>query len=109
MNVLFVCTSNKDRSPALEQYFRENFSKHFYRSCGINKYHCEQKGTKYMNESDADWAELVIFCEDIHRDVFMQAFPRSFYQYVMLRLGDYQSGHMAQYCKDAESILRSHL
>ncbi len=65
-NVLFVCTSNKDRSPALEKYFYEVCPRHQYRSAGINKYFCEKNETHLIQLYDIEWADIIVFCEEIH-------------------------------------------
>ena len=43
MNILFICTSNNDRSPALEKYYREKYPEHKYKRAGINKYFTTKK------------------------------------------------------------------
>lgn len=73
-NVLMVCTSNKDRSPALENYFKETHPNYEYRSAGINKYFCEKKGTHLINEDDIIWADLLVFAEDVHLKVVCERY-----------------------------------
>jgi predicted protein tyrosine phosphatase len=72
--VLIICTSNKDRSPALEAYFKEVYPLHEYRSAGINKHFCQKNGTHYLEQEDVDWSNLILFAEDIHREVFKSRF-----------------------------------
>lgn len=69
MRVLIICINNKDRSPALEKYLSQTHPKNEYRSAGINKYFCESKGTHYLTREDIDWSDLIVYAEDIHRDV----------------------------------------
>lgn len=69
MKILFICTSNTDRSPALEKYFSSVYPQHEYRSAGINKYFCTQKGTHYLTQDDIDWTDLIVFAEHIHLKV----------------------------------------
>lgn len=66
MNILFICTSNKDRSPALEKYFTANYKKHKFQSAGINKYFCGLNETKFLTIEALEKADLVVFCEKIH-------------------------------------------
>jgi len=73
--IIFICTSNKDRSPALEGYFSTVYPNYDYRSAGINKYFTTQKGTHYLTQEDLDWADLVVFAEDIHWQVVSTNFP----------------------------------
>ena len=48
MKVVFICTSNKDRSPALEKYFKKVYPQHTFSSAGVNQYFCGKKDTKYL-------------------------------------------------------------
>jgi predicted protein tyrosine phosphatase len=111
MKILFVCTSNQDRSPALEKYFSEKYPAHEYRSAGINQYHCRRKETHYMCQEDADWADWVIFAEQIHRDIFFKAFYPSKdhgyeYDWVCLNLGEYVQGAINdEYLQKAEKVI----
>lgn len=86
-NILFICTSNKDRSPALQQYFKENYPDYSYMSAGINKYFTTQKSTHYLKQEDLDWADLVVFAEEIHWDVVSKNFP-SFYPKAIRNVND---------------------
>ena len=74
VNILFVCTSNQDRSKALVEYFKEVAPQHQYRSAGINKYFCGKKGTHLIDVEDIKWAGLLVFAENVHRDVVMENF-----------------------------------
>lgn len=96
MNILFVCTSNQDRSPALEKYFRIRLPHNEYRSAGINKYFTEKKGTHYLTEEDIEWADLIVFAEKIHLQIAQQKFkPFSPNQaFLILELGDYTKGNI---------------
>lgn len=68
-NVLIVCTSGKDRSPALVSYLGEVFPNYQYRCAGINKYFCEKKGTHLIQMEDIKWADLIVLAEDVHLKV----------------------------------------
>ena len=101
MNVLFICTSNKDRSPALEVYFRMVFPQHQYKSAGINKYFCEKKGTNYLTYEMLREANVVVFAEDIHASVVKRDFPdivqdRVRRSILTLNLGDYEQGSIGE-------------
>jgi len=79
MNVLFICTSNKDRSPALEKYFKFMYPKHEYRSAGVNKYFCEKKSTHYVTYNDLYvWADLIVCAEKIHIEILERDFDLDF-------------------------------
>lgn len=80
-NILFVCTSNKDRSPALEKYFKiiENDSMCFegsnFRSAGVNKYFTAKHGTKLITLEDIAWANCIVYAEEIHKEITHRMFP----------------------------------
>ncbi len=96
-NVLFVCTSNKDRSPALEKYFRDKYPNNEYRSAGINSYFCLTKGTHYLAQADVEWTNFIVFCETIHLQVCFKhyAIPAHLAGHV-LGIGDYKQGDISQ-------------
>jgi predicted protein tyrosine phosphatase len=99
--VIFICTSNKDRSPSLEQYFRSVYPKNEYRSAGINKYFTSQKGTHYLTQEDIDWADLMVYAEDIHynvvrRDFDMRQKELSDNDTYILNLGEYAQGQVGE-------------
>lgn len=75
-NILFVCTSCKDRSPALVQYFSATAPNNYYRCAGVNKYFCTQKGTHYLTEEDVEWADTIVFAEPVHKEIFNRDFPK---------------------------------
>lgn len=78
LHILVVCTSSKDRSPALCQYLNANYPKHEYRHAGINKYFCSLHKTHYIELDDLKWTDLIIYCERVHLDrttnLFMEEF-----------------------------------
>lgn len=69
LKVLILCTSNKDRSPAVEKYLREIYQNSEFRSAGVNNYFCNKKGTKLVTREDISWCNLILFAEQIHLDV----------------------------------------
>ncbi len=128
MKILFVCTSNKDRSPALEKYFKEILPEHDYRSAGINKYFCDKKGTNLITEKDIRWADTIICAEDVHADVICTKFDLmggSRYGYfemirneitvfykpaLILNCGEYTQGCIGEdYLTKSEYKLKKHL
>jgi predicted protein tyrosine phosphatase len=113
MNILFVCTSNKDRSPALEKYFRANYPWHKYRSAGVNMYFCYKKGTHLITLEDVNWSDVIVFCEDIHEVVTKRMFGLMYDHLgptVILNLGEYKQGDVGEdYLMRAEERLRDTL
>jgi predicted protein tyrosine phosphatase len=97
MNILFVCTSNKDTSPALKEYFSFVHNQHEYRSAGINKYFCSKSaGSHYATQEDIDWADVIICAEQVHWDVLNLNFemnnkPRKAASLLILDCGEYRT------------------
>lgn len=75
--VLIICTSNKDRSPVLQEYLSGTYPQHQYRSAGVNKYYCQKKGTHYLEHEDIRWCDLILFCEDVHMAIFYRDFANT--------------------------------
>ena len=111
MNILFICTSNKDRSPALEEYFKEVYPEHSYRSAGVNKYFTSKKGTHYLTQHDLTWADIVVYAEQIHFEIVNRDFRTVNYKdSINLDLGEYKQGQIGEdYLLKADAILRPHL
>ncbi len=133
--ILIVCTSNKDRSPALADYFEKAHPKNQYRSRGVNEYFCKKNGTTLISTMDLRWAEYLVFCEMVHYSVVYNKFEgvatRVFESkradaigpsfnggkmtfpdidgeknFVILSCGDYRSGPLGEdYIARAEQIL----
>lgn len=113
MKILFVCTSNKDRSPALEVYFSEVYPDHQYRSAGVNEYFTGKHGTHYLTVDDIRWADIIVYAEDVHYDVACEKFPGTgigFKDCLVLRLGEYREGQLGEdYLMAADGKLSKHL
>lgn len=113
MNILFVCTSNKDRSPALEQYFKEKYPNNEYKSAGVNRYFTSKKETHYLTIEDIAWAELIVFAEDIHHTIVHRDFKESRIGWrcsITLNLGEYKQGQIEKsYLLSAENKLRNYI
>jgi predicted protein tyrosine phosphatase len=66
MNILFICTANRDRSKSLELYYQNKYPLHRFRSAGINKYLSERHGGIHLKEYMLKIADLIICCEYDH-------------------------------------------
>lgn len=66
LNILFVCSANKDRSRTAEDYFRENYPDIIFDSAGTNKKICEQIGTNYISKEQLDVADTIFVMEQKH-------------------------------------------
>ncbi len=96
IKILFVCTSNKDRSPALAKYFNEAYEAFECKSAGINRYFCAKKGTHLVTFKDLSWARFVVYCEDIHKKRTAELMLPSKYHVtnIVLNCGEYKQGHV---------------
>ena len=61
MNILFVCTKNKWRSPTAEKIY-SNHPRLDVRSAGISR-----SARRLINATDVDWAEIIFVMENKHR------------------------------------------
>lgn len=68
LNVLFVCSRNKWRSPTAERIFR-NDPRLAVRSCGLSK-----QAVRTISTSDVDWADIILVMESDHRARLQQSF-----------------------------------
>ncbi len=69
MNVLFVCSANKQRSKTAEDYFSSKSANHKFYSVGTNSKICNKEGTNLIVEDDLIWADLVYVMEEKHRKI----------------------------------------
>ena len=97
LRILFICTSNKDRSPALAEYFSKAYEGFTCKSAGINKYFCGKHRTHLVTWEDVSWASFIVFCEDIHKKKTAEILlPSKVYKtHIVLNCGEYKEGHMA--------------
>lgn len=109
--VIFICTSGKDRSPALVEYFKATRPENEYRSAGVNKYFTLKNETHYLTIDDLAWADTVIFCEQIHKIIVERDFQVSLVSSpLVLSLGEYKHGQVGEdYVVKAEIKINEHL
>lgn len=111
MKCIFICTSEKDRSPALVSYFKEVFPENEYRSAGINEYFCKKHGTHLVTQEDISWADLIVYAEDIHSSIVNSKFQTGATDWVILNCGEYKSDSCIgeDYCTKAQVKLSHYL
>lgn len=103
MNLLFICSSNKDRSRTAEDVFRAEHPEHEYKSAGINRYRTTKYGTKMVDVELCKWADRIICMEDIHKIKVIEYCGAEFEdKIIVLNLGDTEK-YMSESLK---SILR---
>lgn len=71
MNILFICSRNRWRSPTAEAIFR-NDQFNSVRSAGT-----EPSAVKKVNEKDIRWANLIFVMESKHRDRIVERFANA--------------------------------
>lgn len=70
MNLLFICSGNKLRSPTAEKIFKEKgFST---RSAGTSK-----KAIKTVSTEDIKWADRIFVMEEKHKQRLLAYFPNA--------------------------------
>lgn len=123
MNILFVCTSNKDRSPALHKYFLMNYPAHTYKSAGVNRYFTGKHKTTYLTQETVNWADLIVLAEDIHYAIVKRDFTpvtqqqEAFWKgkkIIVLNLGDFKketfvavAGHLPRVLPDEDYLTKA--
>ena len=111
LKIIFICTSNRDRSPALERYIKEIEPSHEYKSAGVNEYFCKKNGTHLVTKEDIEWADILVFAEDIHFKIVKEKFDGDCISneilifsklqnyrklFTILNSGDYQQGDVSE-------------
>lgn len=74
MNVLFVCTSGKDRSASLARVWKFMHPTDTVSACGINRCHTGHHGTHYCPQYHIEWADKIICAEEVHRNYLLDKY-----------------------------------
>lgn len=74
MNILFVCSANKDRSRTAEDYFAIKYPEIAFDSAGTNKKYCQQLGTSYICKEQAECADHIYVMEKKHLQTINKLF-----------------------------------
>jgi len=89
MNILFICTANRDRSRTAEIYYQNKFPEHRFRSAGINKYLSERHGGIHLKQYMLDIADRIICAEHVHADYIIQKIDKKYLSKIeILKLED---------------------
>ncbi len=91
-HVLVICTSGKDRSPALAAYLTDNYPQHTFSSAGINAYFCHKHGTNLLKQNDINEADILVFCEEIHEKLAFERYEFEHTQDIVLNCGHFFLG-----------------
>lgn len=68
MNILFLCTSNIQRSKTAEELFRAANNNHVYKSAGLSVKYVKKANSTLCTEEMLQWAEQVYVFEQQHID-----------------------------------------
>lgn len=68
MNLLFVCTKNKWRSPTAEKIYSD-YAHLNVRSAGISR-----SARKQINSKDVNWADIIFVMENKHKRYIQEQF-----------------------------------
>ena len=68
MNILFLCTSNVNRSKTAEDYFKSTNESNHYRSAGLSEKYCAKNNSKLCSIEDVEWADKIYVMEQLHID-----------------------------------------
>ena len=68
MNILFVCSANKNRSKTAESYLSELYPEHNFMSAGTNKKLCMKEGGEFLTKEMLEWSDIVFVMEQKHWD-----------------------------------------
>jgi len=69
MNILFVCSANKQRSKTADDYFSQKHSDVEFMSAGTNHKICNKEGTSPLEEWMMEWADKVYVMEHKHKKI----------------------------------------
>ena len=89
MNILFVCTANRDRSRTAEIHFQHKYTEHRFRSAGVNKFLSERHGGILVQRYMLDIADRIICAEHVHSGLIVEKFGKQYLDKIeVLKLGD---------------------
>ncbi len=91
MNILFVCTANKERSRTAEIFFQNKYTEHRFRSAGINKYLSQRHGGIWLQPYMLDKADKIICMEQEHCDYILNMGLKWSNKIQVINLGDVEN------------------
>lgn len=69
MNVLFICSANKQRSKTAEDHFQVLYPQHHFQSAGTNHKICTKEGTTPLQIEHLIWADQIFVMESRHLEI----------------------------------------
>ena len=95
MNILFICTANRDRSRTAEIYFQNKYPDHRFRSAGINKFLSKRHGGIHVKKYMLEIADRIICAEHVHSDWIVQNIDKKYLSKIEIIHLDDVSGFMS--------------
>ena len=107
MNLLFVCTKNKWRSPTAENIY-SNYPDLAVRSAGISR-----SARRLINATDMNWADIIFVMENKHKRYIHEKFRNKIGQrkIIVLDIPDdyqYMDKALVLWLQDAVDVHLSH-
>lgn len=78
MQVLFVCSANKDRSRTAEVFLPAVFTSHTIHSAGTNQKLCMQEGTEFITKEYVAEADIILVMEQKHLQFIKENFGKGY-------------------------------
>ncbi len=101
VDILFICTANRDRSRTAELIFQTKYPEMRFRSAGINKYLSERHGGVHLKRYMLEVADRVICMEQCHFDYIVSQIDTNFRNKLeTINLGDHE-GFMTEAMKES--------
>ncbi len=66
MKVLFICSSNDQRSKVAQEYFCIKYPKYDFKSAGTNYNKCKNLGTNKLTDDLLIWADKIFVMQEHH-------------------------------------------
>ncbi len=74
MNILFICTANRDRSRTAEHFFQEKYPKFNFYSAGIDEALCSKSKGRFVDYQICDYADRIVCMEQRHAQFILDLF-----------------------------------
>lgn len=119
LKVLFICTTNIQRSLTAENVCRTIYSSHEFKSAGVSKKECERNNSTLCTQELLQWADIIFVFEALHIQRIVEHTGQQFvdktvnlniedrYQYGQTELVDLIKSKVAHYLSNTGSILRT--
>lgn len=109
MNILFVCSANKQRSKTAHHYFAERYSQHQFKSAGTNHKICKKEETTPLTEDLLIWADSVYVMEEKHRRIIEEHTGNTYLSKILVLnipdIYEYNSTELIEILENSDLIL----